>query len=93
MFCVFCRTALVSSLLFSVHPVHTEAVTGVVGRAELLSSIFFLLAILVYTRNAVDATGAAVDKTGSGNSQSAAAALLQTSLLAGLAMISKEQVV
>lgn len=35
-------------MLFAVHPIHTEAVTGVVGRAELLSSIFFLLAILNY---------------------------------------------
>ncbi|XP_023344917.1 transmembrane and TPR repeat-containing protein CG4050 [Eurytemora carolleeae] len=41
--------ALLAALLFSVHPVHTEAVTGVVGRAELLSSIFFLLSIQAYT--------------------------------------------
>ncbi|XP_066490425.1 protein O-mannosyl-transferase TMTC3 [Tiliqua scincoides] len=45
------RSSVVASLLFAVHPVHTEAVTGVVGRAELLSSIFFLVAFLSYTRS------------------------------------------
>ncbi|XP_039221114.1 protein O-mannosyl-transferase TMTC3 isoform X1 [Crotalus tigris] len=45
------KSSLVASLLFAVHPIHTEAVTGVVGRAELLSSIFFLAAFLSYTRS------------------------------------------
>ncbi|XP_004391133.1 protein O-mannosyl-transferase TMTC3, partial [Trichechus manatus latirostris] len=45
------RSSVVASLLFAVHPVHTEAVTGVVGRAELLSSIFFLAAFLSYTKS------------------------------------------
>ncbi|XP_053112334.1 protein O-mannosyl-transferase TMTC3 isoform X1 [Hemicordylus capensis] len=45
------RSSLVASLLFAVHPIHTEAVTGVVGRAELLSSIFFLAAFLSYTKS------------------------------------------
>ncbi|XP_076878222.1 protein O-mannosyl-transferase TMTC3 [Brachyhypopomus gauderio] len=44
-------TSLVAALLFAVHPVHTEAVTGVVGRAELLSSIFLLAAFLAYTKS------------------------------------------
>ena len=44
----FSLISLVATLLFSVHPIHTEAVTGVVGRAELLSSIFFILTILAY---------------------------------------------
>uniref|UniRef100_A0A6Q2XCA8 dolichyl-phosphate-mannose--protein mannosyltransferase n=1 Tax=Esox lucius TaxID=8010 RepID=A0A6Q2XCA8_ESOLU len=54
---VFCRlfldktSSLVATLLFAVHPIHTEAVTGVVGRAELLSSIFLLAAFLTYTRS------------------------------------------
>ena len=30
--------------------IHTEAVTGVVGRAELLASIFFLASIMSYSR-------------------------------------------
>ncbi|XP_055840237.1 protein O-mannosyl-transferase Tmtc3 [Episyrphus balteatus] len=44
------QMSFVAALLFAVHPVHTEAVTGVVGRAELLSSIFFLLAFLCYAK-------------------------------------------
>ncbi|KAA0724450.1 Transmembrane and TPR repeat-containing protein 3 [Triplophysa tibetana] len=53
----FCRllldrnTSLIAALLFAVHPIHTEAVTGVVGRAELLSSIFLLAAFLAYTKS------------------------------------------
>ncbi|KAF7384206.1 hypothetical protein HZH66_012456 [Vespula vulgaris] len=42
--------SLVSSLLFAVHPIHTEAVTGVVGRAETLSSLFYLAALITYTK-------------------------------------------
>ncbi|CAG5957608.1 unnamed protein product [Menidia menidia] len=44
-------SSLVAALLFAVHPIHTEAVTGVVGRAELLSSIFLLAAFLTYTKS------------------------------------------
>ncbi|XP_043257371.1 protein O-mannosyl-transferase Tmtc3-like isoform X2 [Colletes gigas] len=40
----------ISSLLFAVHPIHTEAVTGVVGRAETLSSLFYLAALITYTK-------------------------------------------
>ncbi|KAH8372600.1 hypothetical protein KR009_000597 [Drosophila setifemur] len=46
--------AFVASLLFATHPVHTEAVTGVVGRAELLSSICFLAAFLSYAKSVGD---------------------------------------
>ena len=42
--------SFVSALLFAIHPIHTEAVTGVVGRAELISSIFFILTILQYKK-------------------------------------------
>ncbi|XP_050292837.1 protein O-mannosyl-transferase TMTC1-like isoform X2 [Anthonomus grandis grandis] len=34
--------------MFSVHPVHTEAVTGIVGRADVLACVFFLLSLLAY---------------------------------------------
>ncbi|PVD28691.1 hypothetical protein C0Q70_11285 [Pomacea canaliculata] len=43
-------TSFLAAMLFAVHPVHTEAVTGVVGRAECLSSIFFLAAFLMYSK-------------------------------------------
>ena len=38
--------ALLAALLFAVHPVHTEAVSGIVGQAELLSALFSLAALL-----------------------------------------------
>ncbi len=36
--------ALLAAAIFAVHPLHTEAVTGIVGRAEVLAAGFFLLA-------------------------------------------------
>ncbi len=42
--------ALFASLIFIVHPVHVEAVTGIVGRAELFSAFFFLSALFLYIR-------------------------------------------
>ncbi|KAF8795853.1 Protein O-mannosyl-transferase Tmtc3 like protein [Argiope bruennichi] len=42
--------SFIAALLFAVHPIHTEAVTGIVGRAEILSSFFFLLAFLSYIK-------------------------------------------
>lgn len=39
---------LLAGLLFALHPVHTEAVTGIVGRAELLSAAFSLICLLLY---------------------------------------------
>lgn len=40
--------ALAGGVLFAVHPLHTEAVANVVGRAELYSAFFLLLACLLY---------------------------------------------
>lgn len=40
--------AIISSAIFATHPIHTEAVAGVVGRAELLSALFFLSSLLLY---------------------------------------------
>jgi protein O-mannosyl-transferase len=40
--------ALVAALLFAVHPVHVEAVTNLVGRAEVLCAIFAITAVLLY---------------------------------------------
>ena len=34
-----------TGILFAVHPVHTEAVSGIAGRPELLAAFFFLLAM------------------------------------------------
>jgi len=40
--------ATLAGFLFAAHPIHTEAVTGVVGRADLMSALFFLLSFLSY---------------------------------------------
>lgn len=42
--------AFLAALLFAVHPVHTEAVSGVVGRAEALAGVLMLLGVLAYAR-------------------------------------------
>ncbi|XP_022378405.1 transmembrane and TPR repeat-containing protein 1 isoform X1 [Enhydra lutris kenyoni] len=43
--------AFATALLFAVHPVHTEAVAGIVGRADVLACLLFLLAFLSYNRS------------------------------------------
>uniref|UniRef100_A0A2C9JYV8 dolichyl-phosphate-mannose--protein mannosyltransferase n=1 Tax=Biomphalaria glabrata TaxID=6526 RepID=A0A2C9JYV8_BIOGL len=40
---------LVATSLFAVHPIHTEAVTGIVGRADVLAAVLYLLSFYMYT--------------------------------------------
>ena len=40
--------ALAAALLFAVHPIHVEAVASVVGRAEVLATLFAVAAALLY---------------------------------------------
>ncbi|KAL1466352.1 hypothetical protein MTO96_026745 [Rhipicephalus appendiculatus] len=40
--------ACLAAMLFAAHPVHTEAVSSIVGRAEVLCCFFFLLSFLCY---------------------------------------------
>ncbi|XP_055328235.1 protein O-mannosyl-transferase TMTC2-like [Paramacrobiotus metropolitanus] len=42
--------AALAGLSFAVHPVHTEAVAGVVGRADVGAGVLFLLSLLAYIR-------------------------------------------
>ncbi|XP_063073013.1 protein O-mannosyl-transferase TMTC1 isoform X1 [Engraulis encrasicolus] len=51
--CVFedRRLAFLTALLFAVHPIHTEAVSGIVGRADVLACLLFLLTFLSYIRS------------------------------------------
>jgi len=42
--------AACAALLFAAHPIHTEAVTNVVGRAELLAALGVLIALLACAR-------------------------------------------
>ncbi|KAK7475990.1 hypothetical protein BaRGS_00032757 [Batillaria attramentaria] len=44
------KSAFLCSLLFAVHPIHSESVAGLVGRADLLCALFFLLSFLSYVR-------------------------------------------
>ena len=43
--------AFVSALLFAVHPIHTEAVASVVGRAELLAAGFLIVAWIMHLQD------------------------------------------
>ncbi|EGD78785.1 hypothetical protein PTSG_01761 [Salpingoeca rosetta] len=67
--------------LFAAHPIHTEAVTGLVGRAELLSAIFFIASFLAYTRASKYV----------GDIKAAATWVAISVALATAAMLSKEQ--
>ncbi|KAJ8030652.1 Transmembrane and TPR repeat-containing protein 4 [Holothuria leucospilota] len=42
------RASLLCAILFAVHPVHTESVAALVGRADLLCALFFFLSFLMY---------------------------------------------
>lgn len=42
--------ALIASILFSIHPIHTEAVAYISGRADLLGALFGLISILMFLR-------------------------------------------
>lgn len=45
------RWAIISAALFASHPIHTEAVSGVVGRAELMFGMIHLLCLLLTAAN------------------------------------------
>lgn len=49
--------AFLSALLFSVHPIHVEAISGIVGRADILAGITFFLAFLAYDRAVTQTSG------------------------------------
>ncbi|MBK8832247.1 MAG: hypothetical protein IPN60_15600 [Saprospiraceae bacterium] len=42
------RLVIISGLLFAIHPIHTEAVAGIVGRAEILAALFILTSMVCY---------------------------------------------
>lgn len=51
------RVPLTASLLFALHPVHTEAVVGITFREDLLVTFFFLFSLICYIRFANGARG------------------------------------
>ncbi|XP_040847101.1 protein O-mannosyl-transferase TMTC4 [Ochotona curzoniae] len=77
------RASLLAALLFAVHPVHTECVAGVVGRADLLCALFFLLSFLSYCR--------AFKENSKEGTRSSTFWVLLSILLGAVAMLCKEQ--
>ena len=49
--------SLASGLFFGLHPIHTEAVSSIVGRAEVLCTVFYLLAIFAFQQARDHANG------------------------------------
>ncbi|KAJ8249970.1 hypothetical protein COCON_G00231860 [Conger conger] len=80
------RWALAAGLLFAAHPVHTEAVAGVVGRADLGAGLFFLLSLLCYSWHSTNPTPSTT-----GPAPHCWVWLLASLLLAGCSMLWKEQ--
>ena len=44
------RLALITSLVFAVHPIHTEVVANIANRKDALATLFVLLALLFYIK-------------------------------------------
>lgn len=80
------QPAFLSALLFAVHPIHTESVAGVVGRADLLSAIFFLLSFMAYRHACLKGVQGNAIPT-----EFSYAWIVLSLLLAGASMLSKEQ--
>ncbi|KAL7643411.1 UNVERIFIED_CONTAM: hypothetical protein RMT77_005393 [Armadillidium vulgare] len=79
-----CRT--VAPLLFAVHPIHTEAVAGVVGRADVGAAIFFLASLLAYMRFC----HARIPGKGGGRGSGGTRWLITALVCASLSMLTKE---
>lgn len=85
------RAALLSASLFAVHPVHADAVASVVGRADILSCVFFMLSFLCYSRHVRARNVPPPSRTGAGRKSAAAAVYLAFCVLfALLSMLAKE---
>jgi protein O-mannosyl-transferase len=84
-------TARLAAVLFALHPVHTEAVAGIVGRADLLAGLFMLASFYVVTGGGTNNDRWPDKGVGGGGSKAAAASRTCISyLLAILALLSKE---
>lgn len=73
--------SLVAGLLFASHPIHTEAVAGIVGRADVGACLFFLLSLMCYVKHCSTRS----------YSTSTWGWILGTGLCAGCSMLWKEQ--
>ncbi|KAE8625877.1 hypothetical protein XENTR_v10006425 [Xenopus tropicalis] len=75
------KASLLAALLFAVHPVHTECVAGIVGRADLLCALCVVLSFLGYCRAL----------PGNNTTHSSVFWVMFSILLAAVAMLCKEQ--
>lgn len=73
--------AFMAGLMFASHPIHTEAVAGIVGRADVGASLFFLLSLLCYMKHC----------STRGSSARTWGWFLGTGMCAGCSMLWKEQ--
>eukprot|EP00795_Rhopilema_esculentum_P003214 gene3214-1530_t len=87
--------SLATAAVFACHPVHTEAVTGVVGRADLLSCLLFLSSLFYYLRVMKSSIRAISYQVNNNNKQlyekdQSWSHFLVSIILASLAMLCKE---
>lgn len=75
-------SSLLAAVVFSVHPVHVDAVASLVGRAELLCCLLFVSAIIAYR-----ASQTAADRAAASESQSLLGSL-RTRVLGSLTLLS-----
>ena len=54
------RPAIAAGILFAIHPVHVEAVAGLVGRAELLCTLAMVVAMILFLRAMTPARAAGI---------------------------------
>ncbi len=72
---------LAAAALFAVHPVQTEAVAWVVGRADLLATFFLLLTLLIHSGLSERVSGSGVVRVGAAAGTLAAALLSKENAL------------
>ncbi|XP_067372894.1 protein O-mannosyl-transferase TMTC4 isoform X2 [Channa argus] len=77
------KTSLLAALFFAAHPVHTESVAGIVGRADLLCALFFQLSFLTYCK--------AFNRGSERNDRFSVHWVVVSLLLCAAAMLCKEQ--
>ncbi|KAM6986740.1 protein O-mannosyl-transferase TMTC4 [Aplochiton taeniatus] len=77
------KASFLAAILFAAHPVHTESVAGIVGRADLLCALFFQLSFLTYCK--------AFHGGGDRDERFSVPWILVSLLLCAAAMLCKEQ--
>ncbi|CAH1782005.1 unnamed protein product [Owenia fusiformis] len=79
------QATFLAVLMFAVHPVHTECVAGIVGRADLLCAICFCLGFLAYKQS--------IEQEGDPSSKSKLSWLLLCGGITAIGVLCKEQAI